>query len=644
MSWKYSIPSIKKMKSSMSGKFKGTLFQKFPGLRSGAREYANIRLEEEPDIAQIPGPNLTKVDMSKLDLYQIYLLRLKDASPPGTPFDKIRRANILYRDSTFQNIKPSWFNVTFITRLELEPLIFTIFISILLGCDKTHDFTKDRMRNELSKKYGGKTLTDNTAELIKHLREATIDQVFEVCYAAVAASKIPNLNPYMLLGHCLCVINLELRLGGCQAYMTDETAKNYSSSMLSRFFFNDDLAKNIAFAISRLLGISLVDHQAILPDATSSNIVNELTPILFGEWTTVTVKIDATSATVNHVEDFVKIRNALTRAQQLLVLDSASANDPAQTGTLGKIYTDFRRCYYQYYNQDINVFVRIGNTNINILTATLRPQNEMFGLVDTTQHGLTIPDIKLSVSMFLGRDMSNHDIAPKTNSLSSVITKIVKKWNSYKGSHILSVANAANFADMVTKYTMEKTLGDFLQIISYAATPKPKVFVTVDRITGIFAGILGSTVILDGGTTDRTAFRRLFVTSMYADSNQISVVQDICLPLAGLRFGKINNISNRLKLMSNLELKNKLKLVGIKITKNVRGKRKYLTRKELESKALLFNKLQNTAKKMKIKLMYKSKNGKYKYKTYKRLQKEINSKKMKKNKSKNSVVRNFNFG
>jgi hypothetical protein len=128
-----------------------------------------------------------------------------------------------------------------------------------------------------------------------------------------------------------------------------------------------------------------------------------------------------------------------------------------------------------------------------------------------------------------------------------------------------------------------------------------------------------------------------------------------------LEFGKVNNrvytnrvynrqiynISKRLKLMSHLELKNKLKSVGIKITKNLRGKRKYLTRKELENKALLFNKLQNTAKRMKIKLMYKSRNGLYKYKTYKRLQKEINSKKINRKsnrKYKKPLVRNFNFG
>ena len=113
------------------------------------------------------------------------------------------------------------------------------------------------------------------------------------------------------------------------------------------------------------------------------------------------------------------------------------------------------------------------------------------------------------------------------------------------------------------------------------------------------------------------------------------------------KFGKVNkryikqkNISKRLKFMSDSDIKNKLKLVGIKITKTIRGKRKYLSRKELENKAKLFNKIQNTARRMEIKIMYK-KNRIYKYKTYKRLQKEIKKIKNKKNKP---VVKRSSFG
>ena len=117
-------------------------------------------------------------------------------------------------------------------------------------------------------------------------------------------------------------------------------------------------------------------------------------------------------------------------------------------------------------------------------------------------------------------------------------------------------------------------------------------------------------------------------------------------------FGKVNkryikqkNISKRLKFMSDSDIKNKLKSVGIKITKTLRGKRKYLSRKELENKAKLFNKIQNTARRMKIKIMYK-KNRIYKYKTYKRLQKEIKKMKNKPRNKKmyNSIVKRSSFG
>ena len=117
-------------------------------------------------------------------------------------------------------------------------------------------------------------------------------------------------------------------------------------------------------------------------------------------------------------------------------------------------------------------------------------------------------------------------------------------------------------------------------------------------------------------------------------------------------FGKVNkryikqkNISKRLKFMSDSDIKNKLKSVGIKITKTLRGKRKYLSRKELENKAKLFNKIQNTARRMKIKIMYK-KNRIYKYKTYKRLQKEIKKIKNKPRNKKmyNSRVKRSSFG
>ena len=67
-----------------------------------------------------------------------------------------------------------------------------------------------------------------------------------------------------------------------------------------------------------------------------------------------------------------------------------------------------------------------------------------------------------------------------------------------------------------------------------------------------------------------------------------------------------------------------MKSVGINVTKiSSRGKRLNLTRKEMEKKALLFKNLQLRAKKMCIKIMYKSRTRGYVYKNYTRLMNEL---------------------
>ncbi len=77
--------------------------------------------------------------------------------------------------------------------------------------------------------------------------------------------------------------------------------------------------------------------------------------------------------------------------------------------------------------------------------------------------------------------------------------------------------------------------------------------------------------------------------------------------------------------MSEKSLKVKLKSVGINITKLTKsGKRKPLTLNELKQKDKMFKKLQERARKLGLKLKYKSRTGGLKSKSYKRLSNEIN--------------------
>jgi len=87
-----------------------------------------------------------------------------------------------------------------------------------------------------------------------------------------------------------------------------------------------------------------------------------------------------------------------------------------------------------------------------------------------------------------------------------------------------------------------------------------------------------------------------------------------------LKFGKKKP---KVKKLPNKALMTKLKSVGIKITKKQGKRRVYLSRSELIKKATAFKNLQLRAKKLKVRIMYKNKKGKYVYKTAKRLTNDI---------------------
>ena len=93
---------------------------------------------------------------------------------------------------------------------------------------------------------------------------------------------------------------------------------------------------------------------------------------------------------------------------------------------------------------------------------------------------------------------------------------------------------------------------------------------------------------------------------------------------------------------SDTNLKNKLKMVGIKVTKMVKGKRVSLTKKELQKRISAFKKLQAKAKKLKVSLKYKSTSGRYKFKSQRRLISDIKKATKKKNTKRKNTKRKNN--
>ena len=510
---------------------------------------------------------------------------------------------------------------------------FSTLFCIMLGCDNAHDFTRALVRKIFSEYtapddvkaahvwlQNDTTVVENKDAIFTFIKKANVELVTSACEA---------LNGDLtLLVHCICVINMEFF--GYQS-MCDEEPRllldpvhplideaEFCNDSLMTFFGSDTNAKRVAFAITRILGLTEVTAGFLLGKERPISTLNIYREITKDARTPLKVRIDATSAGVNHAPDVPALQE--DPESVVLVEDIVSRMDPATRGVLHGIIKRFvghPPIPTSHQPISIKVFVRVNGGNLVFSESKLDTESpNVFSHV---------------VRTYLGAPINYKIISGFTKS--SLMRDIIKEWmTKYANDPInLTDAKSIKFKEFIRAHTCFKTLGDFLQIIMNANEAEPKVLHTFDEIAGWISSIINKVTILDAGTSlDQRVLRRTMVTTDYLSLRGMTfsrcVREYYGFPVS---FGKTgNNISKRIKAMSHLELKNKLKLVGIKITKTIRGKRKYLSRKELENKAKLFNKLQNISKRIKIKIMYK-KNGIYKYKTYKRLQKEIKKMKMK---------------
>jgi len=627
---------------------------------------AAYRLAQPPEpIPLPPAPQpVIQQELIEVDLYQKFLERMDK----GIPLHKIKKH--LYDGKAKLLIKPNFYN-HFHFDIYPNQEIFIHLLSIMLGCDTAHDFAKTgdelnkiivKLKNRTKKQnreeglwwiYDKDIVKENKTAINKYVVKANVESVMFACNKTRLYSSIGDSNNYHLLAHCIVIINIEIFLS-CNVnllpYPLVEDPKKFCEEGLTVFFKNDANAKTVSQTIMHILGIDKYPVSGVLATdqlQSTPNIHSRLVrDIPFSADNPIKVRIDATSASLNVAPEGVGL--SLNPEFQNLIVDIAASADPSWYGVLHGWYRAYsRQPDYIYRPTRIRAFVTVGLQRLYIADATLTPD------LPAPEKG-KIP-IRINVHSFLLREI-NQLAHPAENSKGFRMLRIIDEWiTTYKDQGTtLDLESEASFKSYITKNTCIKTFGDFLQIVTYAHDSYPKAFHTFDTIAAHIASVVGKTVIFDSGPSSgpRRELRFVYIDNKTAVNMNLSaitariaceitreaVVRNTPLSYLFTPFGKINNISQRLKFMSHLELKNKLKSVGIKITKNVRGKRKYLSRKELENKALLFNKLQNTAKRIKIKIMYKSRNGLYKYKTYIRLQKEINSKYQK------PVVKNFNFG
>ena len=255
--------------------------------------------------------------------------------------------------------------------------------------------------------------------------------------------------------------------------------------------------------------------------------------------------------------------------------------------------------------------------------------------------------VNLTISNYFNRPISGFEwnnnkdyITKQTNNSVSGITKQILA-NRKSG---VSTADTVN-----TNLIASKTAGDFLQIMSFLKNAdenqdgpgRNALYLSFDISSAEIAGIFHPNVILENSFAPSKKYEgvtkglKIFIDEQTAIENRVQPEQ-ILLNISNTSkrrraadslismetgFGRK---TNKLSSMSNEQLKTKLKSVGINVTKlTSKGKRLNLTHKEMEKKAKLFKNLQLRAKKIGIKLMYKSKRRGYIYKSYIRLMNEL---------------------
>jgi len=243
-------------------------------------------------------------------------------------------------------------------------------------------------------------------------------------------------------------------------------------------------------------------------------------------------------------------------------------------------------------------------------------------------------NVKLKIFKYFEENFQTYMISSSDGPDSvNVITDSMLKSFKTQGSNPNEILNLTIF----------KTMGDFLQIMTHLGLKKylpndVNVFISFDIICAKIAGMLDRNVFYEKKfTSDESKLSAglysFFSFNQYNDTLRARGLPTFELPKEFVTDGdgtqpkrkrtSFGKKKPKVKKMSNKALMTKLKNVGIKITKKQGKRRVYLSRPELIKRANVFKNLQLRAKKLKVRIMYKNKKGKYVYKTAKRLHSDI---------------------
>jgi hypothetical protein len=627
------------------------------------------RIENEIAAIKMEGPRTYNYD-----LYEVTRMRLDDKKDPYFGFFLASlKLEPTHKKSITKYKLYTDFWAHYYPDLDHPPRLFGgkhntqamhyVFLRIISACDTAHDFTtkvfKDAYEDlqkikkaespAVQKKWKMKwnlRWNEHRRDFNEAMKEAVAIGVVDSCKASLG-----DVFGIGMLTYCITVIGWLLPEEGTWGFhgeiakfgiRSDETHDAVCIWCIKQFLANDTVSKAVVMLITKIIGLEASTVSSFLdtPDSDMEEILKAMDPTTDLK-KPFKITIDATSSGFNNSAILRSIIASSTVKDSMLkrlfggykfngFVEDSLVNDfdPARCGIVGKT----AQTAGNYVKFEGDIIFNIGfDTTQNatvILDATIKKQGDDAVCYCKTFYGLEIDETYKSTDICISKCAKN----------------IILKYSEY-----LTWKDLKMYKEMY-KIALGKHLGDLMISLKHIGDKGPKLAISIDRIMAHYTSLGSKTMLIDGGTT-ADLYNRLYIFEQLTSkiprllTYEQSKKQKTGSSGAGSSgsSGAFGKVTSRIKLMSHLELKNKLKLVGLKITKNVKGKRKYLSRKELENKALLFNKLQNTAKRMKIKIMYR-RNGMYKYKTYIRLQKEINSKYNINRKYKKPLVRNFNFG
>lgn len=512
--------------------------------------------------------------------------------------------------------------------------VFYGLFRILLGCDAAHDFTSDR---------GGFSPTEkpffSNAMGIYVLKDLSIfPGLSTIC------EKLINYRGYKIYGN-----------------------KSY--------FVSDVIAKNTVQKILDVLGLKSLTLDTLgHGDCTSDNSISRMIKILNianrrrnNPDETIEIRVDATQDTLNMIPIYSAIVNQKRRVESgcpvnyniKLVTDISSEYDAANSDKLQKTLNVVGMGDITLVDTVFNITCGVDNDGVplNIVKCSLAQANSTDNEIITLTLEKYFTTELTGNTNRLAKDPDNLNVSndktngESNNSVKGLSVKIRNLLTSTFGqSWVTDYHDTLEINKLYYtfyKYTIPKTMGDFLQIISFIKSPSNnKLFITADILSSKICALFSKFSFLERIKENNFIISGmgLYMTQVEEDFHKnASILMELAGPGAltvepdpdiirnnkRQRFGKKTK-SNKIKHMPIEQLKSKLKSIGINVTKITRsGKRLPLTRKELERKAVMFKNLQLRAKKMGIKIMYKSRSRGYVYKSYIRLMNEIEKKRTK---------------